>query len=51
MKCAGQQDLSLDKSLIVDLNLQNAGHEGGYQLTRQLLQTGKTFTARWPMTI
>ena len=24
-------DLPLDTSLIVDLNLQNAGHEGGYE--------------------
>ena len=45
VKCAGQLDLPLDQSLIVDLNLQNAGHEGGHQLTRHLLQTGKTFTA------
>jgi DNA-binding LacI/PurR family transcriptional regulator len=45
VKCAGRLDLELDKSLIVDLSLQNASHEGGYELTRQLLRTGKTFTA------
>jgi len=39
---AGRLDLPLDTSLIVDLNLQNAG---GYELARQLLQSGKTFTA------
>ena len=45
VKCARRLDLPLDKSLIVDLNLQNAGHEGGYELTRRLLQSGKPFTA------
>jgi hypothetical protein len=32
---AGRLDLPLDEKLIVDLNLQNAGQEGGYELTRQ----------------
>jgi len=45
VKCAGRLGLPLDDRLIMDLNLQNAGHEGGYELTRQLLQAGKTFTA------
>lgn len=41
-KAAG---LKLNKHLIADLDLRNAGHEGGYELTRRLLETGEPFTA------
>jgi LacI family transcriptional regulator len=43
--CAERLNLSLDKRLIVTQNLQKAGHAGGYELTQQLLQSGKPFTA------
>ncbi|MEW5978787.1 MAG: LacI family DNA-binding transcriptional regulator [Acidobacteriota bacterium] len=37
--------LSIDNRLIFSLDLHNAGHEGGYELTRELLNTGKPFTS------
>jgi LacI family transcriptional regulator len=37
--------LTLSPGLITGLNLRNAGHEGGYELTQKLLRSGKDFTA------
>jgi LacI family transcriptional regulator len=37
--------LPLRESLIVELNLRNVGHKGGYELTRRLVRKGEEFTA------
>jgi LacI family transcriptional regulator len=42
---ARKVDLPLNPGLIAGLNLRNAGHQGGYEVTQKLLRNGKDFTA------
>jgi DNA-binding LacI/PurR family transcriptional regulator len=45
IECAARFGLALDRMLIVDLKREQSYYEGGYELTRQLLEQGQGFTA------
>jgi DNA-binding LacI/PurR family transcriptional regulator len=42
---ARESGLTLDPKLVVELNLRNAGHQGGYELAQGLIRQGIKFTA------
>lgn len=40
-----ESGLVLDPKLVTELSLHNAGHQGGYELTRKLIRQGEKFSA------
>ncbi|MFP5205219.1 MAG: LacI family DNA-binding transcriptional regulator [Acidobacteriota bacterium] len=44
-ECAREKGIAIDRSLVVQIQGDNSSYEQGYQLTEQLLECGRRFTA------